>query len=35
MEYFENIFKKVDDQLKLVGASEIGATCCFTLIRKE
>ncbi|CAD8067011.1 unnamed protein product [Paramecium primaurelia] len=34
-EYFEQIFKKVDDQLKLVGAAEIGATCCLTLLRKE
>lgn len=34
-EYFEFIFKKVDDQLKLVGAAEIGATCCLTLLRKE
>lgn len=25
----------MDDQLKFVGAQEIGATCCFTLIRKE
>jgi serine/threonine protein phosphatase PrpC len=33
--YFEHVFKKVDDQLRLVGASEIGSTCCLTLIKKE
>lgn len=27
--------KKTDDQLKLVGASDTGSTCCLALIRKE
>ena len=27
--------KKTDDQLKLVGASDTGTTCCLTYIRKE
>lgn len=27
--------KKTDDQLKLVGASDTGTTCCLAFVRKE
>ena len=29
------VFSKTDDQLKLVGASDTGTTCCLAYIRKE
>lgn len=29
------VLKKTDDQLKLVGASDTGTTCCLVFIRKE
>jgi serine/threonine protein phosphatase PrpC len=32
---FVNVFKKVDDQLKFVGASECGSTACVALIRQN
>jgi serine/threonine protein phosphatase PrpC len=31
---FKNVFKKVQDQLRIVGASESGSTCCVVLMRK-
>ena len=34
-ELFQNVFKKVDDQLKFVGASECGSTCCVVFVRKQ
>ncbi len=29
------VLSKTDDQLKLVGASDTGSTCCLAFIRKE
>jgi len=29
------VFNKVDDQLKMVGASEAGSTACVCFLRKE
>jgi serine/threonine protein phosphatase PrpC len=29
------VMSKTDDQLKLVGASDTGTTCCLALVRKE
>lgn len=29
------VLKKTDDQLKLVGASDTGSTCCLAFVRKE
>jgi hypothetical protein len=28
------VFSKTDDQLKLVGASDTGSTCCLAFVRK-
>ncbi len=32
---FQVVFNKVDDQLKMVGASEAGSTACVCFLRKE
>ena len=29
------VLSKTDDQLKLVGASDTGSTCCLAFVRKE
>lgn len=31
---FQTVFRKVQDQLRAVGASESGSTCCVVLVRK-
>ena len=31
---FERVCAKADEQLKLVGASETGSTCCLVFIKK-
>jgi serine/threonine protein phosphatase PrpC len=30
--YFKQVFKKMDDQLRMVGASECGCTCCMLYV---
>jgi hypothetical protein len=32
---FQVVFAKVDDQLKMVGASDAGSTACVCYIRKD
>jgi len=32
--FFLQIFKKCDQELKLVGAADSGATCCMCIVRK-
>lgn len=32
---FTRMLSKTDDQLKLVGASDTGTTCCLAYVRKE
>ncbi len=33
--FLVQLFEKLDDQLRVVGASENGTCCCLAIIRKE
>ena len=33
--YIIEVFKSVDNQVKMLGANEMGCTCCLAIVREE